>query len=283
MNHVGQADPDPARVTPPFPLPADARGGIAEPAGLDLANVRPWPSPIAGIEDAIGVALGIEHGCALREKGPIVCWGNNQAGQLGTSLHPIAFQRADLAAVPKATMIAAAGLQTCARTTTEDVWCWGGYNDYGELGTADKGPMPRRVPTVIHAVGLEVDPGRLCARMQDDHLICWGRTGDCAETGPRKPPAPATALGKVKRLVRASSGCFWCALRAAGDVDCSFDVDGKVERLSVPPAAALAAGGEHACALTTDGRVFCWGVGSGGQLGWLPTTDGMNVASSVEW
>ena len=32
---------------------------------------------------ALAIALGDQHTCALRNDGRIVCWGTNEAGQLG--------------------------------------------------------------------------------------------------------------------------------------------------------------------------------------------------------
>jgi alpha-tubulin suppressor-like RCC1 family protein len=47
------------------------------------------------------------------------------------------------------------------------------------------------------------------------------------------------------------------------------------------PARALALGGEHTCALTLDGAVYCWGTNTSGQLGDGSTT-GRNSPTRVE-
>ncbi len=41
------------------------------------------PSPVAGIDDAIQVAVGDAHTCALRSNGEAMCWGANDRGTLG--------------------------------------------------------------------------------------------------------------------------------------------------------------------------------------------------------
>jgi hypothetical protein len=112
MNEVGQANPDASRVKPPFALPAVSGGKVTQPPGYDLENVRPWPSPVSDVEDAAGIAMGIDYACALRASGTIACWGNNHAGQLGAVSPAAAFQRNAIAVVPRPIEIAAAGLQS---------------------------------------------------------------------------------------------------------------------------------------------------------------------------
>lgn len=41
------------------------------------------PTEVEGLRDARAIAVGPTHACALRAGGSVVCWGENQAGQLG--------------------------------------------------------------------------------------------------------------------------------------------------------------------------------------------------------
>ncbi|MBU5682639.1 MAG: hypothetical protein KQA34_02935, partial [Candidatus Aenigmarchaeota archaeon] len=47
----------------------------------DIAE--PSPVPVQGINNAIAIAAGGAHTCALLSNGSIMCWGNNYYGQLG--------------------------------------------------------------------------------------------------------------------------------------------------------------------------------------------------------
>ncbi len=40
-------------------------------------------SPVKGLSDAVDVAVGGDHACAVRAGGKVVCWGSNAQGQLG--------------------------------------------------------------------------------------------------------------------------------------------------------------------------------------------------------
>lgn len=79
-------------------------------------------------------------------------------------------------------------------------------------------------------------------------------------------PALADDLGEAWQVVRAHGGCFWCALRPSGAVECMDKTDGststKLHRASV-----IEAGNEHACAITYDSEVQCWGKNVRGELG----------------
>ena len=112
-------------------------------------------------------------------------------------------------------------------------------------------------------------------RYREGFGICWGDLGGCAdEVG--TAPAPAVSIGTVKHLARSYSGCFWCALRLTGDVDCTETFAGTAvtRRLQLAPAVALAAAGPRACALLADGKVMCW-LNGGGDKDTDPTP--------VEW
>ncbi len=49
----------------------------------------PTPTPVLVDDGALGVvrrlALGLEHSCALRDDGRVLCWGANKSGQLGST------------------------------------------------------------------------------------------------------------------------------------------------------------------------------------------------------
>ncbi len=105
-------------------------------------------------------------------------------------------------------------------------------------------------------------------------------------------PAPAraqdvgsTLLGETVTQV-AAGGNHSCALTTAGAVHCWGDNgigqlgDGTTTQRTTPVAvtglgagvAAIAAGSNHSCALTTAGAVHCWGSNGNGQLGDGSTT-----------
>ena len=84
------------------------------------------PSPVKGIDDAVGVAAGIGHGCILRRGGTVACWGagsgdNFGVGPSSASQHvraPLPVQ-----GIADAEQIVAGGGHTCARTRGGRVLC----------------------------------------------------------------------------------------------------------------------------------------------------------------
>jgi hypothetical protein len=74
--------------------------------------------------DAIRVAVGERHTCALEREGQVICFGSNEVGQLGRS---DAFLTGDLgnAVIDDATELASGFAHVCARRRDRSVWCWG--------------------------------------------------------------------------------------------------------------------------------------------------------------
>jgi hypothetical protein len=178
--------------------------------------------------------MGPFHTCAVTDTGAVRCWGRNGAGQLGDGTTRQRETPADVAGLAGPVRSIAAGINhTCALTEAGGVWCWG-RNSSGQLGDGTR--RERLVPTAVTGladgvVAIGAGWNSSYALTDDGAVLSWGandygQLGDGTRTG-RIVPVPVAGL---------------------------------------PPATALAAGWEHACALT-DGSVWCWGFNSSWALG----------------
>ncbi|MBN9166393.1 MAG: hypothetical protein J0I07_36000, partial [Myxococcales bacterium] len=138
------------------------------------------PRQVFGLIDAEVLAVGRGHACARTGTGELSCWGRGGRGQLGSGLWrdevtptPVALP-ASIAVVDVAT----ADPHTCARTTTSDVYCWGGVNARGELGLVAKQGVyaPTRVmlPAGPPVVAVAVGNTSSCVLRSDGSVLCWG-------------------------------------------------------------------------------------------------------------
>ena len=193
--------------------------------------------------------------------------------------------------VLKVTQIATGGNHTCAVTTAGAAMCWG-YNYRGEIG--DGSTTDRATPTPVSGLGSGVSAiaaggSTTCAITAEGAALCWGynasgQLGDGTMTD-RAIPAPVSGLGSGVASI-STSGSHTCAVTTAGAALCwGNNVSGQLgdntqtRRLTPVPVfgldagiASIVTGGNHTCALTTEGTALCWGLNSSGQLGDNTTT-----------
>jgi alpha-tubulin suppressor-like RCC1 family protein len=189
-------------------------GGHAGQLGRDPA-LDPGVMPLGGYplvalgtgREAIQLALGDAHSCALFEDGDVKCWGSNAFGQLGqddtVARGLLPGQMGDaLAPVvlgQPARAITAGTDHSCALLEDGSVKCWGS-NEHGQLGLGhsdDQGDQPGEMASLASVdlgdgrTAVAIDGGtHTCALLDNGAVKCWGPNqfgqlgqGDTAERG----------------------------------------------------------------------------------------------------
>jgi len=140
------------------------------------ADGRLVPVEVSGLADAVEVTAGVRHSCARRGTGEIVCWGDNEYGQLGNGGTSASSEPSAVRGIGDAVAVSASfGGHTCALRSGGLVMCWGD-NRYGQLG--DGTTTTRSVPTDIlelhDAVEIAAGQFHTCA-LRSGGVACWGR------------------------------------------------------------------------------------------------------------
>ena len=236
----------------------------------------------------VALAAGNEHTCALLSTGAVKCWGSGYNGQLGTGkkLDQLKPGQAVAAIAADAVGLSSGQYHTCAALKDGSVRCWGG-NSQAALG--DGTLTERLAPVKVvglpgKAVGITAGQWHTCALLQGGGVACWGKnlsgqTGDGKAFGnyslARASVLPAKAtdfdVGNGHVCASLASGKMMCwGLNQFGQVG-----DGSKEMKASPAEVPLAdgnvisvgLGGEHTCAVQSNGAAHCWGHNKWGRLG----------------
>lgn len=250
--------------------------------------------------DALGLAAGLWHTCALDRSGKAYCWGDSwgvAGGVLGTgdiagSTLPVA-----VAGGLSFKAIDAGQWHACALTIEGEAWCWG-LGQFGRLGnggTANQvspGPVAGSHRFVSIAAGLS----HTCGLTRQGKAYCWGLNSEyqLGNSGASSGTPVPVEIG-AKLVTIAAGENHTCALTTAGSAYCwglgnhgqlgdgVGDIYDDLNHVSLPVEVlgghrfiAITAGVNTSCGLRADGVALCWGDGRVGQLG-----DGNEVHSNV--
>jgi alpha-tubulin suppressor-like RCC1 family protein len=88
------------------------------------------PVKAIGIVNALAVAVSGSHSCALEANGGVLCWGDNNSGDLGDSTVQVRTVPTQVTGISQAKGVAAGGFHSCAIRVDGTGMCWG---DNGNL------------------------------------------------------------------------------------------------------------------------------------------------------
>jgi alpha-tubulin suppressor-like RCC1 family protein len=166
----------------------------------------------------------------------------------------------------------AAGYEHVLTVRTDgNVWGWGSNaNDQLHSTLNQFVKSPAKLEGLSDIVAVAAGFGTSMALNKDGEVFVWGN-----KSGVKKVTGFKSAIVNI-----AASNEAYAALQSDGVVY-QWAFDDEPATVNVPRAIDIAAGANHFMALTAQGRVYCWGNNSYGQLGDGTTTD-KSAPQSVE-
>ena len=220
--------------------PSDAGVDAAADGGGDAS--KPTVTTLGGITQ---ISAAGNTTCARAEDGGVLCWGGNEAGDLGRGgdagsddlRHPVPAR----VVIEPAARVDVGERSSCATTAPGKVICWG------------EGPAPAELGLPVTRTAAGLDTGFALAR--DGTLLTWGEVAGGAGvlSGRISSVTPTPLASPVQGLSSISS----------------FAVSGPTPGRIPPgtiPGSPLPPSNQHACAVM-KGEIHCWGKSERGALG----------------
>ena len=260
-------------------------GGPTEYGQLGTGNkANSYDAHIAVQQNALvftSIAVGAYHNCALTQQGQAFCWGSNNHGRLGNNSNENSLVPTPTAGGQRFTALAAGGLNTCGLTSEGVIFCWGGMHGTGleRLGGTEP-PIaftPERVKSQERFRQVVSGGGQVCALNTSGRAFCWGgnERGELGvgRASEREFTPIAVAGNHTFASLAAGLGGDTCGITTTGSAYCwgpnvsGTHGNGTTKNASSVPVpvsgnhsfASLAIGINHACGVSTDGQVYCWG------------------------
>jgi alpha-tubulin suppressor-like RCC1 family protein len=261
--------------------------------GLGQAGGVSGPVEVSGGHRFVTLSAGWYHTCGIANGGNIFCWGAGGQGQLGHGRFEDAPRPVQATSPQRWIRISAGGQHSCAISGQGEVACWG-LNHLGQLGNG--GTAPANTPAVVAgftATSVSAGAWHTCAAGSDGQLRCWGsnRHGELGNGGTQQEGAPgSTGPSLVLRLGGVTSVAaglhYTCAVDGTTGHCWGYGFDGQLgtgflrvdavpQHLATPSGSGgdvlalrqVGVGLRHACGLTMEYAVYCWGNSPEGGLG----------------
>lgn len=221
--------------------------------GDGTLQARATPQPVAGLTDAIHLAIEVDTACAVRRSGAVVCWGRRPPGApQGRGRKPVA-----IAGVTKARQVAVSSTHAHVLVEGGEVW---------SLPLSAEARAKKIAVTGI--VELDASGTDVCGRTKDGLVRCWtAEPQQCTPYAIACTVAPGRDLGladvaeiemqEARLCARREDGTVWCTHR---EPRCSPVADdrGVAQPRKVMELAKATELLGTSCARVEDGTPWCW-------------------------
>jgi alpha-tubulin suppressor-like RCC1 family protein len=219
------------------------------------------------VTEAVAIAAGYAHNCALLKSGFVTCWGQNLEGQLGNGNKEEWSVPVITKNVSGVVAISSGVTHSCAVLRDGTIWCWGTDSFISGRGPqvtiSLRSPVPVQIPKISNAVTVANGRNHTCAMLKGGGVDCWGSNvlGQIgAEISGRFTRDPVR-VGGVSGAKFISTQLFMtCAVIENGGVKCWGGMDGSKPRASdlraISKATRVAVDDEVVWILLSDGTVM---------------------------
>ncbi|HET7809262.1 MAG TPA: hypothetical protein VFL16_01665 [Steroidobacteraceae bacterium] len=240
----------------------------------------------------VAIDTNIGHTCALTSAQDLFCWGDNSRGELG-------WPNTIVQGTPTATMIAngnkyqsivTGDMHSCAIQVNGLLDCWGDNSQFQLTGNANSAifiTVNSKIPLLTGKTVRRVAAGQAatCAENSDDNTVCWGKPTFGGSSSLSNPGFIALAGSSSTSLATEVHDCglgfqncsHTCLTDSGGDLFCRNWVrnvtPGQLGKMIKPwpdfgvDYTQVDVGQTHACAVTDQHDIWCWGMNDFGQFG----------------
>lgn len=228
----------------------------------------------------VEIDAGGRYTCGRRANGRVVCWGENDYGQLGSPNDGTSTPR-EVPGITNAIALSTGFRHACALLATRRLLCWGDPND-GRLGHGSETTTgyPVQVVGIDNAVAVAAGAWHTCAALASGQVRCWGRTaygalGTPYEVSGRSTPVTvagiANAIGVVagrhqSYAITPTAIIAWGRNNDEGWLGVGPGLPSTVPPTPLVSGATIApslrglACSQTACCASSAGGIACWGA-----------------------